>query len=545
VAVDIQKADDEIEIPEKLLDPVHTRVPAPHPVSSRSSTPADNIRAFAGDVQKHVYSLVARAEVQSIDPRDLMIAESDEFRLAHRDHDSSPDHGDREKYSAVEAMTEQLRALDIVNAVLLIRITEPVIGRGGASTTEERLYTVCGKKRFLAARAAGRTSIPCKIVDFDAAVPESCRNLELDSKRALVAHALKSVAYSESEMSTKLSDETVLALLVDEFNISREPSFEAARKRFGVKSDRTEYRNMLRLWKVASCPAALDLYRRKLVRLRVLKKDHVAAVFEHPTRGPEASARIEEYAGGLRREQREDDKEPTQLKAYHDTDVETIIREVGTGGRLRNQPTIVSAVAEAVRDYRAPSFNVTAMEHRLRIPAVSLDYADQTPNNLRKMLEVSFVLRKVCDDIDSLLRAAAPESPGEPARAINIKPTVPAYRDRSYLDKVREHRFELYVNAARADATAQILSASEKRDLKTWEHRATSIIASLIEENAHLAQSERVAPLFRIGSTPPTSMANESSAPQEGSASDAQPSTAEGSAPADGTAGRREASSNG
>lgn len=494
-------------------------------MTDQPASPAPIRQDIVEALYTNVFEAMRDLAAEPLDPKDVRLTESDAFRIAERRHVSGKKGGDT---GAVSDLAEQVANLGLLHPILLLAKSVRLTA-GSGTVTEDQYLMVSGRKRLKAAIAAQVESVPCKILRYDQLFPENLEGLDDATKDRALAEALRNVVYSESEHTSRLDDQSVLSLLRNMRENLGSDDFEIVRSRLGLKSEASEYRNVKRLWDVACCEVALRLLKNKWVRLRVVKKDAVIRVLQQPGKCELAYQAIENYVADAKSgcEEREVGRDPIDLKAYKDPEVEGIVREVDVPRRASGSQA-ADALAAVCEDYRAPNFNVKANKARLNVPVVSLDFSDRRPNNMRRIVDVAYQLGKVVSDIESFLRAIQPSRFNAEISEGRWEPSNVTYGP-GYLAYLRQRKLILYAHALKVNAVKKYLKPAELAERRRDE-QARLILTHLVEDESSANHTIMSDEIFAAATASEAERASRSNA-DDGDAAAGQGSVADGPEP--------------
>lgn len=375
-------------------------------------------------VVKHIFEVIAKAKVEFQPIGEIQ--DDSQYRLDDRTHMKGA-----EKTLEVKDLAEQLDELAMLNPILIIQ--------HGSS-----FQIASGRKRWRAAEEAGLTEVPVKCISFETLFPGESALWDSQKKEALLKEALNNVVYSESEHNSKLTDKSILSFLrqIKENYGYVKNEFELVMRRLGLKRDKSEYRNIKRLWGVVTDDTLFNLVQENSLRLSDAKSEKTQETFALP----EKVIKIREYLETCRQNEKEENGESakalTESEKY--ADIVAFIRNTGNASSDDNAD-----------DYRVPNFRVDARGTFLKVPAISLNLADRNRSNVAKIVEHYYVLLQVTAQLEEMLKGLKPNQVGERIQPVGISPTISPieYGDR-YLEFVRSWNMQHYCNIKEVEECA-------------------------------------------------------------------------------------------
>jgi hypothetical protein len=427
---------------------------------------------YTQDFYELIYAQIAAAPVVTLLESELEV--DTEFRLADRTH------SDTRAEKRVQDLAEQLRSLALLNPLLVLEI---------ADAGRTRKLVISGKKRLDAARKARLSEVPCKILSYSKVMPAFTKKWPEKKRRALMSEVLRSVSYSESAHHEPLTDEATYSLLLQirKNQGLGKHDFDQIRERLGLSHLDPSYRSVLRLWRVACCNTAIELLQKKLVRLSTMKKDCNIQPIEDDKKGNAIFARINLYVTELRKSGRPEDQDSDALniKAYRDSEVESIIRDVNLHG--------ISDQGKEVDKYRAPQFSYKADRGQMRIPATTLDFDDYSPNNIRRIVEAYYKVKLILGQLQMFVEGIKPQEVGGVRMKGDWSPIDEGYGE-TYYRFILERNLQLYAHIAKIDEYLKpmvpLATANELKQRRSKAKKSELLIQKFKEHSERVRSEE-------------------------------------------------------
>lgn len=384
---------------------------------------------------KHIYQLIATKPVQMIDT-DNVVRGDTVYRFYGRNYKS----GTRQK--ELEDFQSHSEKLSILNPILVVDI----IGVRALAS---------GQKRLEAAKELGQKKIYSKVLDYDECFPEDLESLTDDEKPLLLREILTSIVYNESAQTSKIDDEHTLHLMrmvASNHGIGR-GQFKDVKWIFGVKEDESQYRSLLRLWKIATCPGACKLIDDKFVRIGLFKADANMRPMCLSKKADLIVRGITSYVENLRLYIDRDmqSKAPTEWKGkYKESEIVSIIRKVDYYN--------VTALTKQTDNLRFSPYKLSIDNGLMNIPAEKVDFRSPKDTDFKKALDIYWKLKHAAHSLENYIITSRPIEPGGPLRQSDHFPGPISYEE-DYSKFIVDNHLEAFCNI---DAMEKIVFAWDK-----------------------------------------------------------------------------------
>lgn len=389
---------------------------------------------------RDVLDYIDKLPIVAIPPRD--IGKDSTLRWSDRDHDSG---------THVEELSEQLNELRVLSPLIVLQLSDC-----------DGLVIASGKKRLLAAIKSGYDTIPCKrivLTNLYSLLPSTWSD---EVKKQIIFEIMQTIVYSESAHTSPVSDESIYSMfknMKETYNFKAK-DFSKVRSRFGLKTNSPSYRNLLRIWRVVCNQHASRMVDRGWIRVGLIKADHNLLPLEIPRKAAIIENLIRIYLDDLKKRQDERDRErlPIEYQEYSDRYVENLIREV-------NLNRVSDEGKDLVDRYHEPKFDCVIDDGVVEIPVTKLDLNNRSPNNVRKVVEHLYKLKKVVDYLDSFVGSNTPQESGGAFRDYRPGDTPITYGE-TYYNFIKDKKLERYTNVVKID---EYLSKKESGPLVSEE----------------------------------------------------------------------------
>lgn len=315
---------------------------------------------------------------------------------------------------------------------------------------KDEYIIVSGLKRLEAARESNVSQIPCFVVNHRDLIAKICskspefKALAQDIKENYIAEAFQNIVYSDSEHSSRLKGDSILAFfrkIRDNHNYRRD-DFRKVMKRIGLKHRDKGYRTAHRIWRIACSDEVIELLDLQKVKMRIFKKDSNMRVMERPIIAQRVKGKIESYCNliATKRTDDEQDKPLVDCKAYDDKQIEQIIRDTEFAGHSK----LADKVSHS-KDYRNPKYKCRIVKGVIQMPSSRIDLNNQSHTNIALVLEALYKIDQVKKQLEGFVNHIMPDKTGETIKNVACVPKDIEY-GKNYYEFVKSKNMERYAN---------------------------------------------------------------------------------------------------